>query len=137
MKTKAIFLLAIFLVNTLVGIACSLSMGSFFVKDCRCCHRKPSAYSFTAKQDHKSTVTLPADQQHSCPALVSNMNTALKIVPGLQKLKVLIPLALHGSYSSWNLLPLLNACSTSTATFSVLKWPAGKRIRVGIQSFQI
>lgn len=137
MKSKVFFLLAIFLVNTLVGMACSLSMGSFFGKDCRCCHRRSSAPGFAAKKENKNILTFPADQKRSCPALVSNMNSALKIVPGLQKSKVLVPLLLPSAYPSRVLLPRLLSYSTSTAPFSVLKWPAGKRIRVAIQSFQI
>lgn len=146
MKSKAIFLLLTFLLNTVVGFGCALGMEVDR-------HDETHVYLKTVSHIHKDHDHHHADeaQQKASPAselsflkenlccktLVNDLVTQSKLVPESGKVQVALPVLWLPDYSYALLIPAIDVKLDRSFYVDRRERPPNKDIRIVIQSFQI
>lgn len=129
MKSKAIFLLVIFLLNTVVGFGCALAMEA-----------NHHDHHHAGGHEHKTT---PISGQNftkedpCCKTLVNDLVTQSKLVPEISKVQVVSPVLWLTSHSYSLLIPVTDVELGRGAYADHRERPPNKDIRIVIQSFQI
>ena len=145
MKTKAIFLLVIFLLNTVVGFACAVGME-------RDNHGESDVHVSSKKNNHKH------DHQHKgahvhkhsasngpnlskedpcCKTLVNDLVVQGKLVPQSVKNQVILPVLLLPDYNYNFLIPSVKLALKKSVYAGQRERPPNRDIRISINSFQI
>jgi len=146
MKSKAIFLLSIFLFNTLVGFGCALGMEGNH-------HDENDIYlksTYHKHQDHEHThsgeyvhKTIPAlglnfsKEDICCKTLVNDLVTQSKLVPQNGKIQVVLPVIWLPKYAYNLSIPVTSVELGQSFCVDHRYMPPDKDIRIIIQSFQI
>lgn len=131
MKTKAIFLLVIFLLNTVVGFGCALGMEDDF---------HDHEHHHAKGHEHQTT---PISGQHlskedlCCKSLVNDLVTQSKQIPESVKVQVLVPIICLPDFIHALLAPLTSIKLAKSVYVDHRERPPNQDIRTVIQSFQI
>lgn len=112
MKSKALFLLIAFLLNTVVGFACAIHMDV-----------KPHHHH----HQHESC----------CKSTVNSLLSQAKVVPETVKTAAQIPTLLSGFYHDFTQIYLVLTSTEQQPFADSSAHPPIKDIRIAIQSFQI
>lgn len=127
MKSKAIFLLVIFLLNTVVGFGCALGMETGH-------HHHPiSHHHKTAPVSGVSFST----ENSCCKTLINELATQSKLIPESDKLQVVLPVLWLPDYVYALLIPVTDLELHQHVDVNRRKRPPNEDIRIAIQSFQI
>ncbi|WP_316815755.1 hypothetical protein [Pedobacter nyackensis] len=142
MKSKAVFLLVTFLLNTIVGFACALAM---VVNDDENHSVAESAYHVHhdhQNSNHKHNKTNifdqnPSNEDHCCQSLSTSFVTQSKLVPEIGKVSVVLPVLwlLESSYAF--LFYETSVKSAQGVCIDHRDRPPNQDIRIIIKSFQI
>jgi len=144
MKSKAIFLLVIFLLNTVVGFGCALGMeGNHDGKSHS--HAKSPAHVHTEhshSDEHKQNALPIFGQDFSkedgcCKTLVNDLVTQSKLVPEIGKVQIVLPIMLLPDYSYALFIPVTVVKINQSVLTDHRERPPNQDIRIVIQSFQI
>lgn len=146
MKSKAIFLLVIFLLNTVAGFGCALAM-EVDHHDENHSHAKPThhghkdhGHHHAGGHEHKTT---PISGQNftkedpCCKTLVNDLATQSKLVPEMSKVQVVLPVLWLTDHSYSLLIPVTDVELGRGAYADHRERPPNRDIRIDIQSFQI
>lgn len=145
MKSKAIFLLVIFLLNTVVGFGCALAMDGND-HDENHSHEKTNHthkdhnHDHLKGHEHKSTPISDqnlANEDHCCKTLVNDLVTQSKLVPESGKVQVVLPVMWLPDYSYALLIPVAVEELDQRVYVDQRERPPNEDIRIVIQSFQI
>ncbi|RAJ28116.1 hypothetical protein [Pedobacter cryoconitis] len=146
MKSKAIFLLVIFLLNTIVGFGCALGMdgnhndeGHSHAQSTAHVH-KDHDHHLAIGHEHKSAPVPGVNfskQDLCCKTLVNDLVTQSKLVPGSSKVLVVLPVLWLPDYSYGLLIPETVLELDQSFCVDQRERPPNKDIRIVIQSFQI
>jgi len=132
MKSKAIFLLVTFLLNTLVGFGCALGMEAK--------HHENHAQSHEHGHEHKTNTASGlsfSNEDLCCKILVNDLLTQSKLIPEISKLPVLMPMMLVSANAYGLLVPVSAVELDQNAVVNHRERPPNSDIRIIIQSFQI
>ncbi len=146
MKSKAVFLLVIFLLNTVVGFGCALGMETdhhdethVHVKSASHIH-KDHDHHRAEGYEHKSA-PVPSEnfskQDLCCKTLVNDLATQSKLVPESSKVLVVLPILWLPGYSYALLIPKTVLELDQSFYVNQRESPPNKDIRIVIQSLQI
>ncbi|MDB4902919.1 MAG: hypothetical protein JWQ63_2200 [Mucilaginibacter sp.] len=139
MKIKALLLLFIFLLNTVVGFSCALRMS----------HHEHDEAAEHHEHHHAASVIVNHDQQHlpdettiskndpCCQGAVSNFVSLAKLVPQSGKVIIQTPIAYIGSYYPFSLITPPGVKSVHPAFIDERWRTPTPDIRIKIQSFLI
>lgn len=146
MKSKAIFLLVIFLLNTVVGFGCALGMEGDH-NDENHSHPESAHHVHKDQNHHHSGVhehkTTPISGQNfskedpCCTTLVNDLVTQSKLVPENGKVQVVLPIMWLPDYSYALLIPVTDVELDQSLYVHHRERPPNEDIRIVIQSFQI
>ena len=145
MKCRALFLLTVFMLNTLVGFSCALHMDmdqAFSSSTARHVHKHaPSmghshTFNVHKSQSIYSNATLVSQKENCCKALNGHFLTLLKDVPSYAKWIKEQPVA-HIVHSFQQQLIVTNIQPVLFAFLAIERKPPTEDIRIHIQSFQI
>ena len=146
MKSKAIFLLLTFLLNTVVGFGCALEMEVDHHDETQV-HLKTASDIHKDHDHHHAEVpqqkTSPASELSfskedlCCKTLVNDLVTQSKLVPKSGKVQVVLPLLWIPDYSYALLIPAIDVKLDRSVYVDRRERPPNKDIRIVIQSFQI
>ena len=100
MKSRAIFLLVIFLLNTIIGIGCALGMENSSHNDN---HTHDDGSTHQHLPDVKADLNLSA-QDLCCKALVNDLVVQSKLIPETGKVQIALPVIWLPAY--FHLLPV-------------------------------
>lgn len=141
MKSKAIFLLVIFLLNTVVGFGCALGMEEDHHEDQSPHHvHKANNHHHSDGHEHK---TSPISGQNfskedpCCKTLVNDLVTQSKLVPENGKVQVVLPIMWLPDYFYALLVPVTDVELDQSVYIDHRERPPNEDIRIVIQSFQI
>ncbi len=145
MKSKAIFLLVIFLLNTIVGFGCALGIEEKHHDDKDHSHGKLTdhehhGHEHSSRHEHKKPQTIDQDSQKGescCKTLVNDLVTQGKLVPESGKLQVVMPIIWLSDYSLDLLTPVIDLETHNGIYIAQREKPPNRDIRIVIQSFQI
>lgn len=146
MKSKAIFLLVIFLLNTVVGFGCALGVKWNLHDENRCCKEsanhvhKDSDHHPTIRREHKTPPITGLNfslEDPCCKTLVNDLTTQSKLVPESRKVQVVLPVMWLPDYFYTLLIPITGAEADQRVCADQRERPPNKDIRIFIQSFQI
>ena len=121
MKRKAIFLLLIFLLNTVMGFGCALGI----------------------EGDHHEHKTISkaglnfSEEDPCCKTVVNDLVTQSKLVPERSKIQVALPVIQLLSYSNILLITVTGVELDQSVYADQRERPPNRDIRIIIQSFQI
>lgn len=128
MKSKAIFLLVIFLLNTVVGLGCALGMERDYHDHYAKGHKHKAApvsgLSFSK-------------EAHCCKTLVNDLVTQSKLVPESGKVQVVLPVMWLPDYSYDLFIPVRGIDLVQNVYIDRRERPPSEDIRIIINSFQI
>ena len=124
MKSKALFLLFIFLLNTAVGLNCALRACSDGCKD-------------EIAEHHHHPVTSMEKNEPCCQGAVNSFASLAKLVPQSVKVFIPIPITYIRSYDQSVLKPVLEVKPGHQLLIDKRQRPPTQNIRIAIQSFQI
>jgi hypothetical protein len=134
MKSKAVFLLVLFLLHTLVGFGCALGMEASGHKD----HDHDHAHAHV--HEHKTAPVSGLNfskQDPCCKNLVNDLVAQSKLVPESGKVQVVLPVLWLPDYS-YSLGVRVASTELKENIFADQKErPPNRDIRIVIQSFQI
>ncbi|WP_222536834.1 hypothetical protein [Pedobacter polysacchareus] len=137
MKSKAIFLLVIFLLNTLVGFGCALGMNA---NHHEAQGTQDRAQSHKHRHVHKTNTASGlsfSNEDLCCKILVDDLLIQSKLIPEISKLPVLTPMMLV-SANAYDLFVAVSAVELNqSAEVNHRERPPNSDIRIIIQSFQI
>lgn len=133
MKSKAIFLLVIFLLNTLVGFACAIGLEADHEDHHEHDH---GAHEHAGKTKAKSGFDL-SKEEACCETLVNNQLSLSKAVPESSKLTVFSPIFWLKDPFCHTLIVLNDFILIKTVYLEQRSRPPNQNIRIAIQSFQI
>ncbi|HWW41529.1 hypothetical protein [Pedobacter sp.] len=129
MKSKAIFLLVIFLLNTVVGLGCALGM-----QDDHHDHQHADGH------EHK-TISISglsfSEEDHCCKTLVNDLVTQSKLIPESGKVLVVLPVMWLPDYSYTAFIPITSIEPGESVYVDRRERPPNQDIRITIKSFQI
>ncbi|MBD1366529.1 hypothetical protein IDJ77_22130 [Mucilaginibacter sp. ZT4R22] len=158
MKSKALLLLFIFLLNTATGFACALRMSIHEHEEATEHHQKGSEatehghHGDEAKEHHHEhqQISLPsvheepfssgtyiANNDPCCQAAVNNFNTLAKVTPQSSQIVLLAPLSYIGTYHQFFLKPVTISQANRFLSIDGRRRPPTYPIRIALQSFQI
>lgn len=154
MKSKAIFLLVIFLLNTLVGFGCALGMEANHHKDQQAHElsaqmkehhhvghdKQDHAESQEHRHEHKTNTASGlsfSNEDLCCKILVNDLLTQSKLIPEIGKLPVLMPMVLVSANAYDLFIPVSVGELDQNAEVNHRERPPNSDIRIIIQSFQI
>ncbi|WP_316822992.1 hypothetical protein [Pedobacter gandavensis] len=142
MKSKAIFLLVIFLLNTVVGFGCALGMEVDF-------HDPHHSYKVDnhSDKDHEHHHAIGKSTQISgqhvsqedlcCKSLVNDLIIQSKQIPESIKFQAPVPIISLPDFSHSLLAPLASVKLAQSVYADHRERPPNQDIRIAIQSFQI
>lgn len=145
MKSKAIFLLVIFLLNTIVGFGCALGMEEDHHDEN---HSHESAHHVHGDYDHHHSdghehqanpiSGLNFSRKDSCcKTLVNNLLTQSKLIPQSGKTQIILPVMWLADYACTSVTPVIDLEINQRNYVDRRERPPDKDIRIVIQSFQI
>lgn len=132
MKSKAIFLLVIFLLNTILGFGCALGMEAN--------HHENHAQSQEHHHEHKTNTASGlsfSNEDLCCKILVNDLLTQSKLIPEISKLHVLMPMMLVSANAYGLFVPVSAVELEQNDVVNHRERPPNSDIRIIIQSFQI
>lgn len=132
MKSKAVFLLVLFLLHTLVGFGCALGMEPSGHKD----HDHNHAHVHEHKTPPVSGLNF-SKQDPCCKNLVNDLVTQSKLVPESGKVQVVLPVLWLPDYSYSLGLRVASTELKENIFADQKERPPNRDIRIVIQSFQI
>jgi len=146
MKSKAVFLLVIFLLNTVVGLGCALGMQGDHPDEMHS-YTKPAVHGHknsdhhhAAQQEHKAG-SIPGsnspEEDACCKALVNDLVIQSKLIPESVKIQVVLPVVLLPEYAFLLTVPSGAAEPERGVYADRRERPPNEDIRISIQSFQI
>ncbi|MES2267430.1 MAG: hypothetical protein V4520_11760 [Bacteroidota bacterium] len=143
MKSKALLLLFIFLLNSVIGLSCALHMGNLSLatradhgKDLHTMHHSHMEMGPAIGKSEDKTV-FAAKEDPCCQGMANNFASLSKIVPQQAKSVIQIPVMTANFYYIFKLLPLSDISLSFNNNFIPRKRPPTADIRVTLQSFQI
>lgn len=144
MKSKAIFLLVIFLLNTVVGFGCALGMEENHDNDTHS-HTKAAVHEHKDHQhnhaeDHEITSIPglnPSKEDTCCKKLVNELTIQNKLIPESAKVLVSLPVVGLANYAYTLLVPVISIAPDQSGYVDHRCRPPNEDIRISIQSFQI
>lgn len=146
MKSKAIILLVIFLLNTIVGFGCALGMegnphdeGHSHEESANHVH-KDHNHHHSIGHEHKATPISALNfskEDPCCKTLVNDLVTQSKLVPENGKVQIVLPIVWLPDYSYALLIPVIDVELDQNVYVDHRERPPNKDIRIVIQSFQI
>lgn len=146
MKSKAIFLLVIFLLNTVVGFGCALGMeGDNHDENhshAELAHHehKDHDHHHSVNHEHKSSPLSGLNyskEDPCCKTLVNDLVTQSKLVPENAKVQVVLPILWLPNYAYALLVQVLDIAPNQSVYADHRERPPNGDIRIAIQSFQI
>lgn len=145
MKSKAIFLLVIFLLNTVVGFGCTLGMEVSHDENHSHAKAAPHVHKdhdhhHTGGDEHKTAPVSGLNfskEDLCCKNLVNDLVTQSKLVPESGKVQVVLPVMWLPDYSYALLIPVTGIEVDQRIYVDQRERPPNKDIRIVIQSFQI
>lgn len=132
MKSKAVFLLVIFLLHSLIGFGCVLAMGE---DD----HDHGDGHS----HQHKHTGLVPLKEANltatdlCCKTLVNDLVIQSKLIPESTKVQLALPVLWLSDYVYALTVPSTEVIPNHYRYADQRERPPDKDIRIAIQSFQI
>ncbi len=144
MKGKAVFLLVIFLLNTVVGFGCALAMDSNH-DDENHSHAKSAAHvdkghSHEHGDEHKSPPLSGLNfskEDPCCKKVVNELTIQSKLMPETAKVLVVLPVVWLTNYAYTLLVPVSSIEPDQSGYVDHRYRPPNEDIRISIQSFQI
>jgi len=146
MKSKAIFLLVIFLLNTVVGFACALGTEEIHDNDNHS-HTKAAVHEHKDHQhnhakghEHQMTSTPgldPLKEDPCCKKVVNELTIQSKLIPETAKVLVNLPVIWLANYPYTLLVPTSSIERGQSGYIDHRYRPPNEDIRISIQSFQI
>ncbi|SFF06329.1 hypothetical protein SAMN03003324_02309 [Pedobacter antarcticus] len=133
MKSRAIFLLVIFLLNTVIGIGCALSMENNSHNEK---HRPKSNITHHHLSNVKSYTNLPPDD-FCCKSLVNDLVVQSKLIPEIGKVQISLPVIWLPAYFYQLPVPATDIELHCNFYTDYSDRPPKRDIRTVIQSFQI
>jgi hypothetical protein len=145
MRSKSIFLLVIFLLNTVVGFACAVGME-------RNAHGESHVHTSSKKNNHEHNLYHKGRHVHKpspsnglnlskeeacCKALVNNLVIQGKLVPQSTKIQIILPFILHQRYNYPVFIPVTILGADKSVYVVQRERPPNEDIRITIKSFQI
>lgn len=145
MKSKAIFLLVIFLLNTVVGFGCALGMEGDHEENhshAEVAHHVHKDHDHHHAAGHEHQTTPKSGQKISkedlcCKSLVTDLVTQSKLMPEINKAKVVLPVMSLPDHSFGILTPETGVELGQSIYVDHRERPPNEDIRIIIQSFQI
>ncbi|WP_394772427.1 hypothetical protein [Mucilaginibacter sp.] len=158
MKSKALLLLFIFLLNTVTGFACALRMSIHEYEEVTEHHHEGSEVTEHGHHSNEATEHHHDDQQVSplsvdeepfpsgtyiakndpcCQTAVNNFNTLAKVTPQSSQIILLAPLTYIGAYHQFFLTPVTVSQVNRFLSIDGRRRPPTYPIRIALQSFQI
>jgi ABC-type nickel/cobalt efflux system permease component RcnA len=146
MKTKAAFLLVVFLLNTVVGFGCALGMQENH-DDENHSHPRSAVHEHKDHQhnqveDHEHQITpIPgldfSKEDPCCKKIVNELTIQSKLIPESAKILIVLPVVWLDNYAYALLVPV-NSIEPSQKGYVYHRYrPPNEDIRIIIQSFQI
>jgi hypothetical protein len=130
MKSKALLLLFIFLLNTVVGFSCALHMSHHE-------HHHGNAVVVHQDQKHLPNETTVSKNDPCCQGAVNNFISLAKLVPQSGKIIIQSPIVYIGSYCQFPSITLPGVKSVHQTFIDERQRPPTTDIRIKIQSFLI
>jgi hypothetical protein len=140
MKNKAIFMLFIFMLNTIVGFGCALHMsGKLYEKTAEKHHDRHEDKSEVAGHHHQPPAngTSVSDKEMCCQGSVNNIISQVKIVPQSGTIILQAPFVYIGSEHQFSFEPLRGVDITKLLTVDKRQRPPTNDIRIAIHSLLI
>lgn len=133
MKSRAIFLLVIFLLNTFIGIGCALGMenSSHSVS-----HTHNGDKTHQHLSDVKAYLNLSAEDL-CCKNLVNDLVVQSKLIPEIGKVHIVLPVIWLPAYFYLLPVPVIELELNRSYYTDYRDHPPNRDIRTVIQSFQI
>lgn len=131
MRSKAIFLLVIFLLNTVVGFGCALGMEG---------DHHDGNHSHVHRHEYKTTPISGQNLSHEdlcCKTLVNDLVTQSKLIPESGKVQVVLPAIWLPDFIHALLVPVAPIKLDQRFYVEQRSRPPNHDIRIVIQSFQI
>jgi len=146
MKSKAIFLLVIFLLNTVVGFGCAFAMEENHDNENHS-HTKAAIHEHKDHQhnhaeDHEHQPSpIPgldfSKEDPCCKKLVNELTIQSKLIPESAKVLVVLPVVWLANYTYALLVPVSTIEPDQSVYVDHRYRPPNEDIRISIQSFQI
>jgi ABC-type nickel/cobalt efflux system permease component RcnA len=146
MKSKAIFLLVIFLLNTVVGFGCALGMEENH-NDENHSHAKAAVHEHKdhqhnhAKSHEHQIASMPgldfSKEDPCCKKVVNELTIQSKLMPETAKVLVVLPVVWLTNYAYTLLFPVSSIEPDQSGYLDHRYRPPNEDIRISIQSFQI
>lgn len=133
MKSRAIFLLVIFLLNTIVGIGCALGMENSSHSDN---HTHNGDITHQHLPDVKASLNLSAEDL-CCKTLVNDLVVQSKLIPEMGKIQIALPVIWLPAYFYLLPVPVIELELNRSSYTDYRDRPPNRDIRTVIQSFQI
>jgi hypothetical protein len=130
MKSKALILLSIFLLNIAVGFSCALHMLHHE-------HHHGNAVIVHHHEQHLPDETTISKNDPCCQGAVNNFVSLAKLVPQSGKVIIHTPIAYIGSYHPFSLITPPGVKSVHQTFIDERQRPPTTDIRIQIQSFLI
>ncbi|SDK25329.1 hypothetical protein SAMN04487898_10711 [Pedobacter sp. ok626] len=131
MKSKAICLLVIFLLNTVVGLGCALTMeGNHHDEN----HSHADRHG---QKDKPITRLISSTEDHCCKTLVNDLVAQSKLIPDSAKAQVALSFIWLPDFSYKLFAPLISTQLEQRFYVDHRSRPPNEDIRIVIQSFQI
>jgi len=135
MRSKAIFLLVIFLLNTVIGFGCALGMEGNTHNDS---HDHTKSVTHVHKDhDHSDGHDHLSKEDPCCKTLVNDLVTQNKLIPEMGKVQVVLPVMWLLDYSYASLISVTDLEINQSVFADHRERPPNQDIRIAIQSFQI
>lgn len=130
MKSKAICLLVIFLLNTVVGLGCALTMEGHHAEN----------HSHADGHEHKDklvTRLISSTEDHCCKTLVNDLVAQSKLIPDSAKTQAALSVIWLPDFAYKLFVPLISTQLEQRFYVDHRSRPPNEDIRIVIQSFQI
>jgi hypothetical protein len=140
MKRKAIFMLIIFMLNTIVGFGCALHMPAKAHKETAENHRgRPEHKSEIVAHHHQPPASgaSVSNKDTCCQGVVNNFISQAKIVPQSGAIVLQAPFIYIGSEHQFSFEPLPGVCIAKLFTLDKRHRPPTDNIRIAIHSLLI
>jgi hypothetical protein len=149
MRSKALLLLFIFLLNTATGFACALRMSIHEHEEATEHHHEGNEANEHHHEEHQHASRLSVHQQPNlngayiakddpcCQGAVNNFNTLAKVAPQSSHVILLAPFTYIVTYYQFFLKPVSDGQVNQLVPLNERRRPPTHPIRIAIQSFQI
>lgn len=150
MRSKALLLLFIFLLNTATGFACALRMSVLEHEQATVHHHESEEATEHHHKEHQHASLLSVQQQPilngnyiiakddpCCQGAVNNFNTLAKVAPQSSQVILLATFTYIIAYYQYFLKPVSDGQVNQLASLNKRRRPPTHPIRIALQSFQI